>query len=379
MSKEENRSASGEWVTDAFSRYQQAATGLRQYWYPVMRTSELKQKPVRVVIAGQELVLARGEDGQPRVLQDRCAHRGVPLSQGEVIYPGTISCPYHGFTYDMANGQLVSVLTDRPDSPICGKASVAVRAYPAADRAGMVWVYAGDASQAPPVDQDVPAELLAQDAIVIPGRISVQEGNWRMAAEAGIDESHARYLHRTSLWMLFRKLDAWTEFEMNRATDGGWLYREVKSVTAADQYPVGRWPLRKMPFYRGWGQPPREIGIRLPGVLRAKWKNWFYYEFYVPVSQEQRLEILVMATWGGRLRKFLFKAYYALILQWVYNRNFHDQDNWIIPHMQIPPERLFGPDKSVTAWRKMLENEARDWQDGDDQAAEASSASTTAR
>jgi phenylpropionate dioxygenase-like ring-hydroxylating dioxygenase large terminal subunit len=36
---------------------------------------------------------------------------------------------YHGWTYALDDGQLVAVITDGPDSPICGKATVAVKTY----------------------------------------------------------------------------------------------------------------------------------------------------------------------------------------------------------------------------------------------------------
>ena len=88
---------------------------------------------------------------------DRCPHRGVPLSLGTEEFPGTLSCAYHGWTYRLSDGELVAVITDGPDSPICGKVRVA--RYPAADALGLVWVFVGD-RQPHPLAAQLPEELV---------------------------------------------------------------------------------------------------------------------------------------------------------------------------------------------------------------------------
>ena len=61
-----------------------------------------------------------------RALHDRCPHRGVPLSHPMATqeWPGTWTCCYHGWTFDLETGTLVAAITDGPDSPICGKVAV---------------------------------------------------------------------------------------------------------------------------------------------------------------------------------------------------------------------------------------------------------------
>ncbi len=87
-------------------------------------------------MAGERIVLVRDGD-VVRGLHDRCPHRGVPLSHGRREFPGTISCAYHGWTFGTDDGKLKAVITDGPDSPICGKLSVAT--YPVEERLGMLW------------------------------------------------------------------------------------------------------------------------------------------------------------------------------------------------------------------------------------------------
>jgi phenylpropionate dioxygenase-like ring-hydroxylating dioxygenase large terminal subunit len=110
-------------------RYEAAVLGFRNYWYPAMQSRKLGQTPVSVVMLGERLLFIRHQ-GRCYALEDRCAHRGVPLSVGTCEFPGTatISCRYHGWTYDITNGKCVGAVTDGPDSPIVGKVSIA--SYP---------------------------------------------------------------------------------------------------------------------------------------------------------------------------------------------------------------------------------------------------------
>jgi phenylpropionate dioxygenase-like ring-hydroxylating dioxygenase large terminal subunit len=69
------------------------------YWYIAAAGSELKEKPIKLKVEGESLVLWRDRAGKPQALRDRCAHRGMALSAGKVV-DGCIQCPYHGYTYD---------------------------------------------------------------------------------------------------------------------------------------------------------------------------------------------------------------------------------------------------------------------------------------
>ncbi|HZR99687.1 MAG TPA: Rieske 2Fe-2S domain-containing protein, partial [Chloroflexota bacterium] len=150
------RSASSEPARGPWPRYDAAALGFRNYWYPVLLSRQVRRKPRAITLCGEKIVLVR-DQGRVYALHDRCPHRGVPLSCGRREFPGLLTCAYHGWTYDLATGRLEVVLTDGPDSPICGKANV--RTYPVEERAGVVWVYVGK-QPPPPVEEDIPAELL---------------------------------------------------------------------------------------------------------------------------------------------------------------------------------------------------------------------------
>ena len=191
----------------SWPHYEAAAAGFRGYWYPVVYSSQVTGKPKQITVLGEKIVLIR-DGGTVYALKDRCPHRGVPLSQGSQQFPGTISCPYHGWTFDLASGELKAVITDGPQSPICGK--VTQPTYPAAERLGTVWVFVGDGEEAPSIDEQLPEELVSNPAVV-GSRMQPRVGNWRFACENGYDEGHAKYLHRTSLWRLFKAMPVWNE------------------------------------------------------------------------------------------------------------------------------------------------------------------------
>ena len=78
-----------DWST--WPTYDEASLGLRNYWYPVMWSRDVGAKPVPVKLLGDTVMLMR-DGGTVAALHDRCPHRGVPLSLGTQIFPGTITC-----------------------------------------------------------------------------------------------------------------------------------------------------------------------------------------------------------------------------------------------------------------------------------------------
>ena len=94
------------------------------YWYPLAWSHEVKRgKTHGVTFAGEPIVLARTESGKVFALEDRCAHRQVPLHQG-VVEGESIRCGYHGWTYD-CSGKCIDV-------PYLGRERLpnGVRSYP---------------------------------------------------------------------------------------------------------------------------------------------------------------------------------------------------------------------------------------------------------
>ena len=64
---------------------------LSNFWYIAAIRSEITAKPMRRIIHGTPVVLYRDANGEASALIDRCIHREVPLSKGEVLPGGGLS------------------------------------------------------------------------------------------------------------------------------------------------------------------------------------------------------------------------------------------------------------------------------------------------
>jgi len=368
--------AQGRQDWSSWPRYDAAAKGFREHWYPAMWSAELREgKPRQVTLLGDTIMLMR-DGGEAHALHDRCPHRGVPLSQGTRQFPGTVSCAYHGWTFDLRDGVLKAVITDGPDSPICGK--VRVRRYPAAERLGLVWVYVGE-REPPPVEDALPEEL--HDAtLVMGGRIDDRPGNWRLAAENGFDEGHAKYLHRTSLWRLFKAMPTWNLTSIVR--EGRWIYRTQDEVHWEADFPgLGRWTNKRWwkinppaskdfrlgntgagvtpdPEIAGLGFPGF-ASIAYPGVLRIAYPTFIHYEFYVPVDEADHRYVGFMVRFKSGAAAWCWIAKYLAVVRPFFHGNFSNQDKWMVELTDAPPERLYRPDKSLIEWRRLCDEQAK--------------------
>lgn len=359
----------------AWPLYEAAATGLREYWYPVAWSRTVTAKATPITICGERIMLVR-DNGKAYAIHNRCLHRGVALSEGSCQFAGTWSCPYHGWTYDLETGKLVAVITDGPDSPICGKLSV--RTYPVAEQAGLVWVYPGDLDP-PPALEALPEEL-RDHTFVFGGRIEVRPGNWRLAAENGFDEGHAKFLHRNALWRFFKVMPTWNKVHIEQ--HGRWLFRiEDERHWDADFPGLGHWtnmrwwkikPKLEQQYRLGnTGNPssadpeiagldlPAFSSLTVPGVLRIAYPKFIHYEFYVPVDATHFRYVGLFTRLKDGWPAVVHRIKYLGMVRWLFHGQFSGQDAWMIRETDSPPERLYRPDVSLIAWRRLIEREAR--------------------
>jgi phenylpropionate dioxygenase-like ring-hydroxylating dioxygenase large terminal subunit len=116
---------------------------LPQHWFVLCLSRELRDRPIARTLMGIPLVLFRDGEGKPAALLDRCPHRNVPLSMGEVV-DGTVQCAYHGWRF---GGDGACRFIPSLPGPAEGKARRAP-SYPAVEQDGFVWVY-GTAGEMP--------------------------------------------------------------------------------------------------------------------------------------------------------------------------------------------------------------------------------------
>lgn len=164
------------------------ALSFRLAWYAACWSRELKRKPLARTVLGTPLALFRDEAGAAAALLDRCPHRNVPLSDGEVV-SGTLQCGYHGWRFKPC-GACAEVPGLLGEPAHGGRTAVS---YPTRERDGLVWVWADPSSEPSSEPFSLP---LAQD----PSYSTVyaffrMEGTLHANLENMLDVPHTAFLH----------------------------------------------------------------------------------------------------------------------------------------------------------------------------------------
>jgi phenylpropionate dioxygenase-like ring-hydroxylating dioxygenase large terminal subunit len=55
-------------------------------WYVLLESKQVKDRPVGVTRMGEKLVFWRNDTGKVGCLRDKCPHRCVELSKGQVVH-----------------------------------------------------------------------------------------------------------------------------------------------------------------------------------------------------------------------------------------------------------------------------------------------------
>ncbi len=258
-------------------------TGLSpDHWYPVARSEQVvKGKPRGVSFAGQPIVLVRPEQGPVFALENRCAHRQIPLEVG-VVRGELLQCAYHGWTYD-STGACVNV-------PYLDKTKAlpkGVRSYPCREAYGLIFVYPGDPAGLNKARfPEIPSHGDAQYKIrYLDRRVGC---HYSFMHENLMDMNH-QFLHRRLMRAIkarcldIRSGDTWVEVDYTFSRETGWdpFYetmigkrqaptegRERDLMTIRTEYPY-----QTLKFWR--------MGNEHPALD--------LWNVYIPVDREQRI------------------------------------------------------------------------------------------
>ena len=108
---------------------------LKKCWHPVAYSTQVVDKPHRVKLLDEHLVIWRSSDGIAHAMKDLCIHRGTALSLGWVS-EDNIVCPYHGWRYNK-KGNCVAI-PQSASQTIPAKACI--KNYKSTERYGLIWV-----------------------------------------------------------------------------------------------------------------------------------------------------------------------------------------------------------------------------------------------
>ena len=378
-----------------WQRYLEAELGLRNYWYPAFFSHELADGEMRgETILGERLFFKRIE-GTVYCVEDRCLHRGAPFSARPECYTdNTISCWFHGFTYDLRSGELVQVITE-PDSALVGK--LALKTYPTHELLETVFVYVGD-GEPHPIEEDLQPGMLEPDLVVHPLTRSVIKCNWRVAAENGFDPTHI-YGHRhwagftqTGRTVPLSTFPSRKDVVIVEGEDGkpkGIVKRNDVQVYAAQ---IGEQEVRAANYPADGpavveASRTTQVGCYLPCGLQVDnfpKQDLIHFEWYVPIDEDHHMYIILQAGHASSdEERQAFKKEASEVLGplvWTepgqepegFN-NFDSFGRKWLHHVYAKEgwwerERLFKPDYIIMEWRKLVARHARgiqkrgDWQ-----------------
>lgn len=182
----------------------------RKCWYVAATTDELTGAPLARRVLGVDVVLWRTSEGELVAFENRCAHRGFPLSTGEIV-GDLLICGYHGCTY-AKSGACVRI-----PSQAQVPTGMRVDAFRLVEDGPFVWIWLGQQAAAsgarPPRSPWV-------------GRTgwTTFADNWRVAAnylmvhEHYLDFSYAPVVHRDDLPPGMDRMPAFNSVEVSETT-----------------------------------------------------------------------------------------------------------------------------------------------------------------
>ena len=280
------------------------------HWYPVAWSRELKPgRALGVRFAGQPIVLARPREdgGAVFALEDRCAHRQVPLHAGEVS-GCAIRCGYHGWTYDRTGACI--------DVPYLGKDKLpnGVRAYPCREQDGLVFVFPGDPALAEA--KPFPSLGAVADPRYRTRRFGREVGCHYSFMHENLMDMHHQFLHRANMgaikprYLGRRMGEDWLEIDYTFAREGGGQSLGERVIFGSQR--VGGWENNRdrMTIRTEYPYQTLRIWAADPVPVMSLWI------VYVPLDREQRTHRTfgLLSVRRPRIRGLLQAAWPLLVL-----------------------------------------------------------------
>ncbi|MGI4812344.1 MAG: Rieske 2Fe-2S domain-containing protein [Janthinobacterium lividum] len=198
-------------------------------WYVAAMASEITADSLLArTICDERIVLFRDAAGAVSALEDRCSHRGLPLSCGKKV-GGNVECGYHGLIFG-ATGQCLKV----PGQDLV-PVNASVRRYAVVERDQLIWIWMGSLEAAvpdriPDLGYHNEPGVWAHRGGVLPLKC-----NYMLIVDNLMDLSHIGYVHG-SIVNVDPSDHSNAETTVNRAADNVTVTRLMRNVTSPDVY-----------------------------------------------------------------------------------------------------------------------------------------------
>jgi phenylpropionate dioxygenase-like ring-hydroxylating dioxygenase large terminal subunit len=316
---------------------------VRNQWYVVLESRELKDEPVGAMRLGERMIFWRDIAGRAVCQVDKCAHRGASLALGKVV-EGYIQCPFHGLQYD-PTGKCVLVPANGAAAPV--PEAFRLMNYPAREEFGFIWIYFGEPgcgapAKGPKFFDDIGPNM-KYSTVVDPW-----DNHYTRVVENQLDMAHLPFIHHNTIGRGHKTVvdgpgimhveDGFFVYVYNRLDDGS-PRRSTEKVAAPD--------------------PSRDykLELRFPNL----WQNYISAKVrvvgaFVPVDDAHTL--LYLRFYQSFMRLPLLSG----LVNWVggrFNLIVAHQDRRVV-NTQLPKgdgtgtgETLFPGDRPIMEYRKL--------------------------
>ncbi len=252
------------------------------HWYVAARSDEVTTTPRGVTIWGEAIALYRDSHGQVQALADRCPHRFVKLSEGQVV-GDDLECAYHGWRI-AGDGHCTAVpyLAEDQRLPSCR-----VRLYPVREQDGFIWVFPGEAALAEQVN---PLSIPEWEHLNYIATVSI------------IDcQAHYSYLIENLMDMyhghLHADYQAWTEAKLQaleETSDRVDVHYEAQSYYRIDKI----WSISQLffPSLRRLHPEPLDVSYVYPNWVSTLGQDFKIYCLFCPIGPTQTRAYLIHFT-----------------------------------------------------------------------------------
>jgi phenylpropionate dioxygenase-like ring-hydroxylating dioxygenase large terminal subunit len=165
---------------------------LKNKWYLICPSVELKNNIIKKRILNDDIIFFRNLNGEIAALEDRCCHRNVNLSLG-YLNNENIVCGYHGWEYDKT-GKCVKIPSQLPGDKIPPTAKI--KSYPVKDFNKWIWVFVGDEEKSTQIN---PVNIEEMNEWPFTYKAYTFKADLESTAESLIDPYHIAFVHRNSI------------------------------------------------------------------------------------------------------------------------------------------------------------------------------------
>ncbi|MGK7926193.1 MAG: Rieske 2Fe-2S domain-containing protein [Spirulina sp.] len=253
----------------------------RDCWYVVASSTEVRDRPLSVMLWKQAIVLYRDRKGTVIALEDRCPHRQVRLSSGKII-DDRLECSYHGWQFNREGKcDRVPYLADNQKLPTCK-----IRTFPVQERDGFIWLFPGEGNPDAIAPLGVP-EWEHLNYIATVSTIDCQ-GHYSFLIENLMDMYHG-HLHDNYQAWASAKLEALEERE-NRVD----ARYEAQSYYRIDKI----WSISQLffPTLRRLHPEPLNVSFIYPHWVSTLGQDFKIYCLFCPVHETRTRAYLIHFT-----------------------------------------------------------------------------------